>query len=112
MSIKLDRSMNSSWKILIGACLITATVTGCLMKWMYKKEELIEEEPINKWKIAFILIGAIWTIMQLKFLKWIADKIRLLEAINVTHNADRPRAQPRNHGTPRDRARAAWGLTD
>ena len=113
MSVKLEKPLKSRWKVTVGTCLITATVTGCLMKWMYKKEETNEDELVNKWKIAFIVIGTMWTIMQImKCLKWIAEKVRILESINVTHIACRPRAQPRNHGGPRERARSAMGLTD
>ena len=62
MSVKLNKPLMMSWKLLIGACLLTATVTMCLMKWTNEKTMKIEEPKTNKWKIAFILIATIWII--------------------------------------------------
>ena len=114
MSVKLEKSKMMSWKLLIGACLTTATVTVCLMKWTRVKENKIEEQPTNKWKIAFILISTMWIAHKIvKIINWIARRIRILNEIIYSHmEIGHQRPQPRARGTPIDRARSAMGLTD
>ena len=114
MSVKLNKPMNLSWKMLIGACLLTATVTMCLMKWTNEKTMKIEEPKTNKWKIAFILTSTIWIAHKIaKIIKWMTKRMRILSEIIYSHmELHHQRPQPRANGTPRDRARSAMGLTD
>ena len=114
MSVKLNDKLNLSWKMLIGACLLTATVTMCLMKWTGEKKIINEEPKTNKWKIAFILTSTLWIAHQMmKTIKWLNKRMRILSEIIYSHmELHQQRPQPRARGTPQDRARSAMGLTD
>ena len=124
MLVKQELSMRTKLCVIAGACLLTASVTWIMAKWIYKQKENLSTPPMNMWKIACITIGIIWVMTRTKdcFL-WIRRKLRILESIQNASischyrmptnefNDDSKIPKRMIRGNPRQRAMVALGET-
>ena len=111
--------MKTKLCVIVGACLLTASMTWVMAKWTYQPKD--NKPPLNWWKFACITIGIIWImkIVQDCF-RWMIMKLRILESIQNTNfhlqrretndNTEVPkRGFSRSLDAPRRRAMAANG---
>ena len=114
MSVRQEYSMKSKMFVVVGACLLTASVTWLMAKWTYKHRESPNSPPFNLWKIACITIAIIWTTNKFgKGTRWMKRMIRNLESIQNAsfhvppnescNNAKGPK-KGFNQGGPKQRA--------